>query len=371
MIVVVGAGVSGAVIADRYARELNQKVIVLEKRLHIGGNCYDFYNDDGLLIPLYGPHFFHTNEKSVWDYLNRFSEWDTYEHKVLSYVDGKLVPIPVNIETVNTLFNETIATESEMISWLKNNCEKIENPINSEESAISRVGKVLYKKMFKNYTKKQWDLYPAELDAAVMNRIPVRTNFEERYFSDTYQAMPRKGYTTLFQNMLDHPNIEVRLNTDFFHVKDDLPKWDKLFFSGRIDDYFNEEQLERLQYRSLNFSFETLDQEQFQSVATVNYPNDMEFTRITEPKISTGQKSCKTTIIKEFPTWEGDPYYPVLNKKNSDIYSSYHKMALKEMNKSVYFIGRLANYKYFNMDQAFLHALNLFESVESKERILV
>lgn len=369
MIVVIGAGISGAVIADRYARELNRKVLVLDKRSHLGGNCYDFVNDYGHLVPLYGPHFFHTNEKKVWDYVNRFSEWDTYEHRVLSYVDGKLVPVPVNIETVNTLFDLNIQSEAEMSRWLDDNCEKIENPVNSEESAISRVGKVLYEKMFKNYTKKQWDLYPCELDAAVMNRIPVRVNFEDRYFSDTYQAMPREGYSAFFERIFDHPNIEVRLNCDYFHVKDQLPPWEKLFFSGRVDDYFNDQNLERLQYRSLEFTFETLEQEQFQQTATVNYPNDYGFTRITEPKLSTMQKSSTTTIIKEFPTWDGDPYYPVLNVRNKEIHSVYQQKAEEEKHKGVYFIGRLGQYKYFNMDHAFLNAMEIFDLVEEKQPV--
>jgi UDP-galactopyranose mutase len=221
-VIVIGAGISGAVLAERYANVLNKKVLIIEKREHIGGNCYDFYNQDGLLVPKYGPHFFHTSFEDVWEYVSRFTEWHPYEHRVLSCVDGRLVPIPVNIKTVNQLFNLNIQSEMEMKKWLAEKTEKIADPINSEESALARVGRDLYEKMFKNYTKKQWDVWPIELEASVMNRIPVRTNFDDRYFIDKYQAMPKEGYTKLFERLLSNPNIEIRLNTDFFDIRNDL-----------------------------------------------------------------------------------------------------------------------------------------------------
>lgn len=363
MIVIVGAGLSGAVLAERYAAK-GRKVVVLDKRDHIGGNCYDFFDGDGLLVPLYGPHFFHTNLESVWDYVRRFSDWTPYEHRVLSRVDGKLVPVPVNITTVNELFGLSLSNEDEMKAWLAGVVEPVPEPKNSEESAVSRVGRVLYEKMFKHYTKKQWDLYPHELDAQVMNRIPVRTNFDDRYFADTYQAMPTRGYTEMFRAMLDHPNIEVRLGTDWFEVKDSLGTPEKLFFTGRIDQFFVSLGLAPLQYRSLRFEFETLDQEWFQSAATVNYPNEEAFTRITEPKWSTGQKHPKTVVIREYPTWEGEPYYPVFNPENQKLYESYQAAAAEAEKEGVHFVGRLANYKYFNMDAAIDNALKLFGKLE-------
>jgi UDP-galactopyranose mutase len=363
MILIIGAGISGATIAERYAT-MGKKVLVLDKRHHIGGNCHDFYDDDGLLVPLYGPHFFHTNLEHVWEYVQRFSSWTPYEHRVLSSVDGKLVPVPVNITTVNEVFGLSLQSESEMKAWLDENTEKIANPANSEESAMSRVGRVLYEKMFKNYTKKQWDLYPHQLDAQVMNRIPVRTNFEDRYFTDTYQAMPENGYTELFKNMLDHPNIEVRLDTDYFEVKNELPEYEKLFFTGRIDQFFAYQIDEKLEYRSLRFEFETIDQEWYQQTATINYPNEYEYTRITEPKHSTRQKHNKTVIIREYPTWEGEPYYPVFNPRNHEIYAKYQTAAQAVEKDGVFFVGRLANYKYFNMDAAFNNALQLFDSLQ-------
>lgn len=366
-ILIIGAGISGATIAERYANIKGSKVVIIEKRNHIGGNCYDFINNDGILVPLYGPHFFHTNFDDVWKYVNKFSEWIPYEHKVLSYVDKKLVPVPVNINTVNLIFGLNISSEDEMTKWLKDNVVKIDNPKNSEESALSRVGKILYEKMFKNYTKKQWDLYPNQLDALVMNRIPVRTNFEDRYFTDKYQALPKNGYTKLFDKMLKNKNIEVLLNTDYFDVKDKFKKYDKLFYTGPIDSFFNYKfsNIDKLQYRSLRFEFETLNQEYYQPVTTINYPNDYKFTRVTEHKRATGQKHPKTTIIREYSTWEGDPYYPVPNPKNQELYEMYRKETDKI--KNIFFVGRLANYKYFNMDQAFKNALDLFNNLENEK----
>lgn len=350
MILVVGAGISGSVIARQYA-EAGKKVLIIEKRDHIGGNCFDFINDDGLLVPKYGPHLFHTNYEDVWAYVNRFSEWIPYEHRVLSSVDGKLVPVPVNITTVNGLFGLKIKTEDEMKKWLKNFVVPIADPKNSEESAISRVGPILYEKMFKNYTKKQWDMWPSELDASVMNRIPVRTNFDDRYFTDKYQAMPKEGYTKLFECLLDHPNIEIRLNTEW----NDSMRFDKLFFTGRIDQFLKGEKLE---YRSLRFEFETHDMEYYQSRTQINYPDlDVPYTRITEPKHATGQKHPKTMIIKEYATWDGEPYYPVPTGRNRALYAKYQAEAKKLEAKGIYFVGRLANYKYFNMDEAFKNAL--------------
>ncbi len=363
-IIIIGAGISGATLAERYANK-GYKVVIIEKRHHIGGNCYDFINSDGLLVPLYGPHLFHTNDEGVWKYVNRFSEWVPYEHRVLSFVDRRYVPVPVNIKTVNMLFNLNL-DEKGMVQWLEENTEKIANPQNSEESALARVGKVLYQKMFKNYTKKQWDLYPNELAPEVMNRIPVRTNFDDRYFTDKYQALPKDGYTKLFKNLLNHKNIEIRLNTDYFDIKDSLGTYAKLFYTGQIDRFFDYKfsNIEKLQYRSIRFEFETLNQEYYQPTTTVNYPNDYDFTRITEHKRATGQIHPKTTIIREYSSWEGEPYYPVPNPKNQKLYEEYRKET--EKLKDIYFVGRLANYKYFNMDQAFRNALDLFDMIERK-----
>ena len=237
-IIVVGAGISGCVLAERFANQCGKRVLVIEKRDEIGGNCFDFTNEAGHLIPKYGPHFFHTNFEDVWTYVQNFSEWTPYEHRALAYVDGKYVPVPVNIETVNQVFGLSLTTREEMEGWLAANTEKIPSPKNSEESGLARAGKVLYEKIFKGYTKKQWDRWPHELDASVLDRIPVRSDADDRYFTDKYQSVPKDGYTQLFKNMLDNPLITIRLNANYLEEQTSLPKPEKLFFTGPIDQFF-------------------------------------------------------------------------------------------------------------------------------------
>jgi UDP-galactopyranose mutase len=368
-IVIIGAGISGSVLAERYASS-GKKVLIIEKRDHIGGNCYDFIDENGILVSKYGAHLFHTNEEDVWQYVNRFAKWYPWEHKVIAQVDGQLVPIPVNITTVNKLFNQNIQTEEEMQEWLEKNRPDIQNPSNGEEAALSKVGPVLYEKMFKHYTKKQWDKYPDELDASVLNRIPVRTNFDDRYFTDKYQALPTGGYTKMFENILSHPNIHVMLNTDYFDIKDSVKGYEKLFYTGPIDAFFHFKHSlkEKLEYRSINFVVETVDMEYFQENSVVNYPGtEVDYTRIIEYKHFGNQKSDKTTIVKEYTVADGDPYYPVPNEKNQRIYEKYKKEADKLTD--IYFVGRLANYKYFNMDQAFKNTLDLFKELQEPNKL--
>ena len=362
-IIIIGAGISGSVLAERFASQ-HKNVLVIEKRNHIGGNCYDYYNDDGILVSKYGAHLFHTNFEDVWKYVNRFSAWYPYKHKVLSKVGHKLVPIPVNITTVNSLLGLHIKNEKEMERWLASVQVKNKNPKNGKEAALARIGEVLYEKMFRHYTKKQWDKYPEELDASVLQRIPVRTNFDDHYFSDKYQALPKGGYTQLFEKMLSHPNIEVRLNTDYFDVRDELPHFEKLFYTGPIDQFFDFKHSlkEHLEYRSIRFVHETYDKEFYQENSVVNYPGkEVPYTRIVEYKHFAKPKTEKTTIVKEFSIENGEPYYPVPNPRNSAIYQKYKQEADKLEN--IYFVGRLANYKYFNMDEAFKNALDLFNSL--------
>lgn len=364
-ILIIGAGISGATLAERYA-SIGKKVVVLEKRGHIAGNCYDEYDENGILISKYGAHLFHTNDAGVWEYVQRFAEWYPWEHKVIARVDNKTVPIPVNINTVNILFGENISTEDEMKAWLDKNRIPFDKPKNGEEAVMNRVGPVLYEKMFKHYTKKQWDKYPEELNASVLERIPVRYNHDGRYFSDTYQALPKGGYTKVFENMLNHPNITVMLNTDYFDVKDQFEGFEKLFYTGPIDRFFEfqDEMMEKLEYRSINFVTEHLDQEFFQENSVVNYPGqEVDYTRIIEYKHFGNQQSPKTSIVKEYTVDTGEPYYPVPNERNQQIYERYKEKA--DLLQNVYFVGRLANYKYFNMDQAFRNALDLFNSLEA------
>lgn len=362
-IIIVGAGISGATLAQCYA-SIGKKVCVIEKRDHIGGNCFDYVNRYGIRVSKYGAHLFHTNHKDVWRYLQQFSSWYPYEHRVRAKVYGKLVPIPVNIDTVNILLRVGIKSESEMKIWLNKNRIEINNPKNGEEASLAAVGPYLYEAMFKNYTYKQWAKYPKEIDASVLKRIPVRTNYDDRYFTDKYQALPINGYTRLFEKMLSHKNIRVLLKVDYFNVKDILAPYEKLFYTGPIDRYFENDSVttDKLEYRSIRFVSQTLRKEKYQDYAVVNYPNEYKYTRIVEYKHITKQKSPFTTIVKEYTTDIGEPYYPVPNPKNSSIYEKYKKMAEKLIN--VYFVGRLANYKYFNMDQAFKNALDIFQQLE-------
>lgn len=366
-ILIIGAGISGSVLAERYA-SIGKRVLIIEKRNHIAGNCYDYRDENGILVSKYGAHLFHTNEESVWKYVNKFSEWYPWEHKVVARVDDKTVPIPVNITTVNELFGTDISSEEEMKNWLEENRIAIEKPLNGEEAVVNRVGPVLYEKMFKHYTKKQWDKYPAELDASVLDRIPVRTNYDDRYFSDTHQALPKGGYTQLFENIISNPNIEVLLETDYFDVKDQYSNYEKLFYTGPVDRFFEFKHslVEKLEYRSINFVSETIDTPFFQENSVVNYPGtEVDYTRIIEYKHFGNQVSDKTTVVKEFTVDQGEPYYPVPNPRNQEIYARYKEEAEKLID--VYFVGRLANYKYFNMDQAFKNALDLFDQLENKQ----
>ena len=363
-ILIIGAGISGAVLAERYA-SAGKQVLIIEKRDHIAGNCFDYYDENEILTSKYGAHLFHTNDHGVWNYVNQFADWYTWEHKVVAKVDEHLVPIPVNITTVNTLFKAEISSEKEMQQWLSDNRISYNPPKNGEEAVLNRVGEVLYDKMFKHYTKKQWDKYPAELHASVLERIPVRDNYDDRYFSDIHQALPKGGYTKMFKNILDHPNITILLNTDYFEVEDQISGYEKLFYTGPIDRFFrfNKNLTEKLEYRSINFVREEIDQEYFQENSVVNYPGkEVDFTRIVEYKHFGNQKSATTSIVKEFTVDEGEPYYPVPNEKNQTIYAQYKKEADQLLD--VHFVGRLANYKYFNMDQAFRNALDLFENLE-------
>jgi len=358
-VLVVGAGLSGATIARELAEKGND-VLVIEKRDHIAGNCYDYVDEDsGILMNKYGAHLFHTNSEVVWNYVNRFSEWVRWDHEVVSQVDGKIVPMPVNITTVNQLCGTSIQTEDQMNKWLDSVQYKGEIK-NSEDMALSRVGNDLYEKLFKPYTIKQWNKDPSELDKSVLARIPVRNSFDPRYFSDKYQALPKHGYTKFVEEMLNHANITVKLNTDFFDIS---REHDHIVFTGPIDRYFESSGLPKLEYRSIRFDIEKLKTVgYFQPNSVVNYPEtNVEFTRIIEYKHFLHQKSDSTVIVREYTTDQGEPYYPVPNKQNLDLYEKYKELAAKE--PRVHFVGRLASYKYFNMDDAILNALDFIRSL--------
>lgn len=350
---IVGAGFAGSVIAEQMARHFGKKVLICDRRPHIGGNAYDHYNDHGILVHKYGPHIFHTNSREVFDYLSRFTKWRPYEHRVVANVDNKHVPIPINLDTVNTLYG-TKLDSSELEGFFASIAEKRDTIRTSEDVVVSRVGRELYEKMFRGYTRKQWGLDPSQLDASVTARIPVRTNRDDRYFTDTYQAMPLHGYTRMFENMLDHKNIKIMVNTDYREIIDHLP-FRELVYSGPIDEFFDY-CYGKLPYRSLEFKHETLDRPVFQQAPVVNYPNEhVPYTRITEFKYLSGQEHSKTSIVYEYPRAEGDPYYPVPRPENNALYKKYQ--ALAEATPGVHFVGRLATYKYYNMDQIVGQAL--------------
>jgi UDP-galactopyranose mutase len=360
---IVGAGFAGAVLAERLASSTGAKVLLVDKRNHIGGNTYDYYNKDGILVHKYGPHIFHTNSREVYDYLGHFTTWRPYEHRVLASVDGMLVPIPINLNTINKLYGLHMSS-GEVAEFLRSKAEKKDRIITSEDVVISKVGKDLYEKFFKGYTKKQWDLDPSELDASVAARIPVRDNCDDRYFTDMYQAMPLHGYTKMFENMLNHPNIKVMLNTDFKEIEDVIP-YKKMIYTGPIDYYFDY-CYGKLPYRSIEFKFETMESDTFQPTGTVNYPNEHPYTRVTEFKYLTGQKHSKTSVVYEYPQAEGDPYYPVPRPENAELYKKYQLLAAEL--KGVYFVGRLATYKYYNMDQVVAQSLTMFKKIVASQQ---
>ncbi|WP_041313220.1 UDP-galactopyranose mutase [Heliomicrobium modesticaldum] len=359
---IVGAGLSGCTLAERLANELQARVLVVEKRSHVGGNAYDAYDDNGVLVHKYGAHLFHTNDWEVYGYLSQFTEWRFYMHRVLTWVDGQLLPFPISLETLNQLYGLSLTTE-EMEAFLARRRESREIN-NSEDMIISQVGRELYEKFFANYTLKQWGMPASELEPEVCARVPVRFNRDLHYFADRYQGMPKQGYTRMIERMLAHPNIKVLLNTDFEEIRHLIP-YKSLIYTGPIDEYFHHKH-GPLPYRSLRFEFETLDQEFFQPVCVVNYPNHFDYTRILEMKHATGQQCRATTIVREYPQAQGEPFYPVPARRNSELYRKYAAEA--EGLTDVYFVGRLGQYRYLNMDQAVRAALDLFQRIRAQGR---
>ena len=365
---IVGAGFAGSVLAERLASQHGARVLIVDRRKHVGGNAYDEPNEAGILYHKYGPHIFHTNSDQVVDYLSQFTEWRPYEHRVLAHVRGQLVPIPINRTTLNKLFGLELKTDEEAAEYLASRAEPVEEIRTSEDVVINAVGEELYKLFFRGYTRKQWGLDPSELDKQVTSRIPTRTNEDDRYFGDTFQAMPLEGYTKMFERMLDNPLIDVRTGIDFAEMKDRAHEIaNHIIYTGPIDEYFDF-RFGKLPYRSLKFDHQTLEQEWFQDVAVVNYPNeDVPFTRISEYKHLTGQEAPVTTITYEYPSAEGDPYYPIPRPENQELFKKYE--ALADETEGVTFVGRLATYRYYNMDQIVGQALATFRRMdETRQR---
>lgn len=355
---IVGAGFAGSVLAERLASQSDQKILIIDTRSHIGGNAYDHYNEDGILVHKYGPHIFHTNSRDVFEYLSQFTEWRPYEHRVKASVDGQLVPIPINLDTVNQLYGLNL-TSFQLEEFFASIAEKIDCIRTSEDVVISKVGRELYQKFFRNYTRKQWDMDPSELDKSVTARVPTRTNRDDRYFTDSYQAMPLHGFTKMFEKMLCHPNIKIMLNTDYREIVDVIP-YREMIYTGPIDLFFDY-CYGKLPYRSLKFKHETINKSVHQPAPVVNYPNEHLYTRVTEFKYLTGQEHNKTSIVYEYPRAEGDPYYPIPRTENAELYKQYK--ALADATPEVHFVGRLATYKYYNMDHVVAQALKVYNNL--------
>lgn len=361
--VIVGAGFAGSVLAERLATGLGKRVLLVDRRDHVGGNAYDHLDEAGVMVHRYGPHIFHTNAQRIVDYLSNFTEWRPYEHRVLAEVRGKQVPVPINLTTLNTLYGLDL-DEAGAQAFLAERAEPVDPIRTSEDVVVGQVGRELYELFFRGYTRKQWGRDPSELDRSVTARVPTRTNTDDRYFGDTHQIMPLHGYTQMFERMLDQPNIDILLSTDFAEVDQQLPRG-HLVYCGPVDEYFGFK-LGRLPYRSLRFEHKTLPQAQYQAVSVVNYPNeDVPYTRITEYKHLTGQEHPHTSLTYEYPSAEGDPYYPVPAPENAELYQQYK--TLGDQTPGVTFLGRLGTYKYYNMDQVVGQALALYQKLEAAE----
>jgi UDP-galactopyranose mutase len=366
-IIIVGSGLAGVVFAERFANVLNKKVLIIEKRSHIGGNLYDYYNNEGILIHKYGPHIFRTDKKEVWDYLTQFTKWHYYQHQVVANIKGFEVPFPINLDTYNILTNENLSQEE-----FKKKLESFkftDNPKNAEEAIINQVGKYLYETFFKFYTIKQWGKHPRELHPDIVKRVSVRTDRDNRYFFHKYQGLPKDSYTKMIQNMLNNKNISILLNTDYKNVINYL-KYKFMIYTGPLD-YFFDYKFGELEYRSLYFEERTYEKESFQSHSVVNYPNNYDFTRITEYKKLTGQIHPKTTVHYEYPLKfnknKNEPYYPILDNKNIKLKEKYLN-EVKKLN-NILFIGRLAEYKYYSMDELIENSLNIFNKSFLKNKV--
>jgi len=360
---VVGAGLAGSVMAERLASQSGARVLIVDRRNHVAGNTYDEVDAAGIRVHRYGPHIFHTNSEAVFEYLSQFTAWHRYEHRVLARVRGQLLPIPINRTTVNRLFGLNLTTDDEVADFYAQRALSNGVPKNSEEVVLGAVGRELYELFFRGYTRKQWGRDPSQLSASVTARIPTRTNEDDRYFTDRFQAMPREGYTAMVERMLDHPLIDVQTGVDF----DDVPAYiySRLVFTGPVDEFFGH-RYGRLPYRSLEFRFETLPVAQFQPVGTVNEPSEgVAFTRTTEFKHLTGQSHRVTTVVREFPRADGDPYYPIPAPGNGELYERYETLA--QATPDVYFVGRLATYRYYNMDQVVAQSLATFRRIAGAE----
>lgn len=375
-VIIIGAGFAGTVMAERLASGQGKNVLVVERRSHIGGNCHDRRDENGILIHTYGPHLFHTDDVEVWEYLSRFTAWDVYQHRVLAVIDGKKVPIPFNLDTLYEVFPESMAGRMEaalLESYAYNTKVPILQLKQSANKDLQFLADFVYEKIFLHYTEKQWGMKPEDIDGAVTARVPVFIGRDGRYFNERFQAVPTHGYTELFRKLLAHPSIKLMLNTSFHDIMSirdnrifflDQPFHGKVIYTGMLDELFDYE-LGELPYRSVRMSFETVKQESYQEAATVNYPNNYTFTRITEFKKIHPADTRNTTILKEYPQayvrGENTPYYPVFTEETRGMYAKYQQKATHVPQLAL--LGRLAEYRYYDMDDIVKAALE-----QAKER---
>ena len=364
-VIIIGGGPVGCVLAERISNDLNLKCLIIDKRNHIAGNCYDEKNNKGLLYHKYGPHYLRFKNKKTLNYLSNFTKWISGEYIVKSAFDNKLYPIPINLDTLELFFNTKFKSKKEAISFINKKKIKIRNPKNSEEFILSKLGKEIYEKFYKNYTIKQWGMHPKKLSKNITGRLPIRFNRNPYYTKEKLRLMPKNGYTNMFKKMINNKNIKVKLNTDFFKIKKNIKFNSFMIYTGEPDRYFDYK-YGKLDWRSLTFKFKNFKKNKIQESVQYNYPNDYRFTRKVEIKHVTKQKSKFTVISTEYPTSKGDPYYPISNKKNSSLFKKYEKLIIKEKNKNIYFEGRLARYKYFNTDEVIENALLLYKKLKKR-----
>lgn len=360
---VVGCGFSGATIARKIAEDLDQRVVIIDARPHIGGNSYDYFDSNNICIHKYGTHIFHTNSKLVWSFLAKFTKWYPYQHKVKGLLEGQYVPIPFNLNSLHQIFPSFIADKLEKHLIEKfgfNKKVSILELRKTNDKDLIFLAEYIYQKIFLEYTLKQWDMKPEEIDASVSERVPIHVSRDDRYFQDRYQGIPLEGYTKLISNMLDHPNIEIKLCTSF--LKD--MEYENLFYTGSIDEFF-EYKLEQLPYRSIKLDFLEFSYDKFQKAAVINYPCNYDFTRIGEYKWFLNNQSSKTVVSYEYPEQfklgKNERYYPIVNEKNQMLYNKY--LELTKNMPNMHFLGRLGDYKYYDMDKAIERALTLFENI--------
>jgi UDP-galactopyranose mutase len=362
---IIGAGFTGSVLAERIASQLEQSVLLVDQRPHLGGNAYDYYDEHGILVHQYGPHIFHTNAQTVWDYLSQFTTWRRYYHHVVALVDGIAVPVPFNLNSLYRLFPAPYADKlsQQLIEQYGFNVKvSILKIRETAQGDLKFLADYIYEKIFHHYTLKQWGVKPEELSPSVTARVPILINRDDRYFQDRFQGMPKDGYTVLFQRLLSHTKIRWLLNTSYQDVVDEI-QYKKMIFTGPLDEFFHY-QLGELPYRSLRFQWHHAQQEQIQPVATVNYPNEYDYTRTTEFKQLTGQQVHGSSYVIEYPQLYrrgvNIPYYPIPKEENRTLYKQY-ELEAEKCQKHILFAGRLADYQYYNMDQAVARALSLFE----------